>query len=235
MIWMTSCAFHALSSAITGVSIARATSASRSMPITGCSAYFRPYGFHRPDGADGQSRRRVALVAVDAESPLPGRPRCGPRARSRCRASGSPPTLILMVRIPSATTLAASASASSIAISPSEWVIGYLFARATAQQSMHRHAQRAAGQVVGGEFDGRLGIRIALDHAVHPRVQFDEVAGFESGHGRGEIALDDQRRRSPATRRNSGRIRRPSPSARAPRPSRRGPGRRSSSPAHSAR
>jgi len=37
MISITSWAFQALSSAMTGASIARATSASRAMPSTGCS------------------------------------------------------------------------------------------------------------------------------------------------------------------------------------------------------
>ena len=43
-------------------------------------------------------------------------------------------------------------------------------ARPAAQQGGHGDAELAAGQVVGGELDGGLGVGIAFDGPVHARV-----------------------------------------------------------------
>src|SRR6516164_6675769 len=70
MIWITSCGFHALSSAMTGASTARATSARPSMPSTGCSKINDLGTGHAAEGADRLGRRGIALVGIDAQGDL---------------------------------------------------------------------------------------------------------------------------------------------------------------------
>ena len=45
-----------------------------------------------------------------------------------------------------------------------------------AEQTMHRKAALLAGEVVGRELDGGLGVGIALDGAIHARMQLGDLA-----------------------------------------------------------
>jgi hypothetical protein len=48
-----------------------------------------------------------------------------------------------------------------------------------------------AGEIIGREFDGRLGVGIALDGAVHPRMQFREFPRQTAMHGRRQMSRND--------------------------------------------
>ncbi len=63
-------------------------------------------------------------------------------------------------------------------------------ARGAAEQAMDRQPGLAAGEVVGGELERRLGVGEALDGAVHAGVQLDDVARLEAAHRRRQIGLD---------------------------------------------
>ena len=60
-----------------------------------------------------------------------------------------------------------------------------------AEQAVHRQPPLAAGKIIGGEFHGRLGIGVALDAAIHARMQLGDVARQAALHGRSEISRDD--------------------------------------------
>ncbi len=60
-----------------------------------------------------------------------------------------------------------------------------------AQKTMHRQAPLPARKIIGRELDRRLGVRIALDDAVHTRMQFADFARHAALHRRREMACDD--------------------------------------------
>ena len=64
-------------------------------------------------------------------------------------------------------------------------------AHCPAEQAMHRQPPLAAGKIIGGEFHGRFGIGIALDAAIHARVQLGDLAWHAAVHGRREISGDE--------------------------------------------
>ena len=83
------------------------------------------------------------------------------------------------------------ASASSNPIRPIEWVTGTSRRAQPPSSSAAGNAERAAGEIVGGDLDRGLGVRIALDRPVHPRMQFGEIADLSADHGLAQISVDD--------------------------------------------
>ena len=69
---------------------------------------------------------------------------------------------------------------------------GDAIAHLAAEQLVDGYAPTAAGEIVRSELHRRLGVRVALDHGVHARVQLDEVVGLEADHDRSQIPIDHQ-------------------------------------------
>src|SRR5690606_29457679 len=61
----------------------------------------------------------------------------------------------------------------------------------TAEQPINWESPLPAGEIVGGEFHRGLRVGVALDDAVHARVQLADLAGHAALHGGREIARDD--------------------------------------------
>jgi hypothetical protein len=59
------------------------------------------------------------------------------------------------------------------------------------QQPVHRKPALPSREVIGRELDRRLGIRIALDGAVHPRMQFCDLARQRARDRRSEMPGND--------------------------------------------
>ena len=60
-----------------------------------------------------------------------------------------------------------------------------------AEQAMHRKAALLAGEIIGRELDRRLGVGIALDGAIHARMQFGDLARQAALDGRRQMSRDD--------------------------------------------
>ncbi len=71
-------------------------------------------------------------------------------------------------------------------------------AAGAAEQAMHGKAALPAGEIIGREFDGGLGVGIALDGAIHPRMQFGDLARHATRDRRRQISRHDLDRRSRA-------------------------------------
>jgi hypothetical protein len=60
-----------------------------------------------------------------------------------------------------------------------------------AEQAMHRQPPLSAGKIISREFHRRFGIGVTFDDAVHPRMQFPDLARHTAFHGWREISRDD--------------------------------------------
>ena len=59
------------------------------------------------------------------------------------------------------------------------------------EQPMDGKLALSPGQIVGGELHSRLGVRVALDRAIHARVQFGDLAREGTYYCRREMMCDD--------------------------------------------
>ena len=65
--------------------------------------------------------------------------------------------------------------ASSNPMRPMECAAGIRLADRAAKQAIYREPPLPSRQVIGGHFDRRLGVRVALDYPIHALVQLDEL------------------------------------------------------------
>ena len=108
--------------------------------------------------------------------------------------SASTPILTLMVVTPSAITSAASRAAASASMIPMLCAMLGAVADLAAEQLIDRHAVDLADGIVQGDVDGRLGVGIAAQDAVHACVQLLDLGDVLTGDGRQQDLLDRDRR-----------------------------------------